>query len=383
MLTKILFSSEFSSAVVIEKTPPQPEGDYLLTWMYPPSMNLGASEKSLESRMFAADTIIKPSYEVNVAAQGSVAMTLTPSVAFKVQVDINGLLETDTHIRGAFANRMVLGVATDKSCDGLEYWVDYDQSFKVITNAPALGWDTDVRNIYKYSARLLPKKCYAFEKQNSSDTEPGGLIRARDDDDDDDEPAVNPLFPDPRGFAIVCARDTFVPTGPCGNIFDEDGNEIDPECVGSDDNSGGSSSQPGARAIPSISGRENTATELRPEYVAHQRWFEARALIEKRSTKSSFTICDSKRSVNPRINIAKLDFPSSGEMIKAIKEDGDFFATYGPEDKDDMLNYGKNSCSSFNLHKRGCNILTRRQISAYKIPQTQAIPPCIIPNTYW
>ncbi|KAK6065958.1 bacteriodes thetaiotaomicron symbiotic chitinase [Seiridium cupressi] len=326
-------SGDFSTAVTMSG----PEDGHPLAWGYPSGLSDDPDDKSVSSHIYAADTLMNPSYEVSVAAQGSVSLTLTPSVAFKIQVDINGILETDTHIRAAMPNRMVLGVGTDDDCKGLMYEVSYEQKFDIITNAPILGWEKKTQNVYQHAVSLLPPKCYAF----SADENKRGSEHLRlhpHDDDDEDEPIVGPLFPDPKGRAVVCARDTFLETGPCGDIFDSDGNEVDPECNGSNSRSTASSiAEP--RSLSYLAPRD-TAIKLRPEYINHQRWSERRSMIEKRfSTKARFNLCNTSRPAKPVITVDGLSFPSSGDLVREI-ENGDFFTTYAPHDKTDMLDYG-------------------------------------------
>ncbi|KAI1452077.1 glycoside hydrolase family 18 protein [Annulohypoxylon moriforme] len=320
-----------------------------LTWMYPPEMDVLPDKDAMVSNVYTEDTLVESSYEVSVAAKGSVALTVTPSVAFKVQVDVPGgskILKTDTHITAAFPNRLVVGVGTDKDCSkGLQYWLDYEQRFNLITNAPSLGWDMDKKELYKSTKQLLPPECYKFTSDDDNKKRRGidgnatwtppdmsmGLIRARADDDD---PAVNPLFPDPTGSCLVCARDTYIDDSPCGALFDQDGNEIDPTCD-SDGDTGDSSKKRSTDSLP----------PLRPEYQAHQRWFQERSVIVKRSDKDRFVICDiSGNSAAPRITVAKLSFPSSGDVIDG--KTGGNYKTYAPDDKDDLLNYGFGSQSN-------------------------------------
>ncbi|KAM0814064.1 putative chitinase [Seiridium cardinale] len=325
-------SGDFSTAVTMSG----PEDGHPLAWGYPSGVSDGPDDKSVSSHIYAADTLMEPSYEVSVAAQGSVSLTLTPSVAFKIQVDINGILETDTHIRAAMPNRMVLGVGTDDDCKGLMYEVSYEQKFDIITNAPILGWEKKTQNVYQHAVSLLPPKCYAFSADENKRGSEHLRLHPRD-DDDEDEPIVGPLFPDPKGRAVVCARDTFLETGACGNIFDSDGNEIDPEC--NDSNSGSTASSVAEPRSLSYLAPRDTAIKLRPEYINHQRWFERRSMIEKRfSSKARFNLCTTSRPAKPVITVDGLSFPSSGDLVREIAN-GDFFTTYAPHDKTDMLDY--------------------------------------------
>lgn len=308
---------------------------------------------ALYSGMYPEDTTLKAYREVSVAAQGSVALTLTPSIAFKVQIDINSVLQTDTHITAAFPNRMVIGVGTSETCtNGLQYRMDYEQKFNLITNTSSLGWDMPTKKIYEASKQMLPPQCYSFIPDNvtpenelkprvtGNATQVSSLhsIRPRA-DDDDEEPAVNPLFPDPKGSCLVCARDTYFEDSPCGPLFDDDGNEVDPECKGT----GGSSSK--KRATDSAS------KPLRPEYEANLRWFKERASIERRSDKPLFDLCGSYKqgSGTPKIFIPKLLFPSSGEIMDG--KTGGNFQTYGPMNRADMSNNGKSNPLGFFLKR--------------------------------
>lgn len=319
----------FGSGVTISNSDITGHNMKALTWMYPPDMNVVPDSSALQSGLYSPDTTIEASYEVSVAAQGSVALTLTPSLAFKVQADISSVskqvLQTNTHITAAFPNRMVIGVSKDESCTkGLQYWMDYEQRFSLITDAPALGWDMTTKNIYKITKRLLPPKCYKFAS-NSSDSArrgvskdltwapPGlsmGLLRTRA----DDEPAVNPLFPDPTGSCLVCARDTYFDDSPCGALFDEDGNEIDPDCDGD--------------------GEIDESAQLKKRDIAQER-----GMVVKNSDKDAFSLCRKNTGLSPAINVAKLYFPSSSDVING--RTGGQYKTYAPDNKDDMLDYGK------------------------------------------
>ncbi|KAM0255869.1 hypothetical protein ACHAQJ_005374 [Trichoderma viride] len=330
-------SGYFGSGVTFSNTDLVTGKTLPLSWMYPPHLGYLPESDAMYSGMYSLDTTVKAYRKVSVAAQGSIALTLTPSIAFSVQVDINGLLQTDTHITAAFSNRMTIGVGTSPTCtNGLRYRMDYEQKFDLITDISSLGWDLPKTTIYKKSKQLLPPKCYSFtpdkvtpENQlesmvtdNATQISSLHSIRPRA---DGDGPAVNPLFPDPKGSCLVCPRDTFIKEGgPCGDLYDENGNEVDPECKGA----GRSSSK--KRATYSAS------KPLRPEYEANLRWFKERALT-KRSEKPKFPLCKDYDYVHGSgtiiMNVPPLKYPASSDMLGTT---GVNFLTYGPLSPNDM-----------------------------------------------
>ncbi|PNP44197.1 hypothetical protein THARTR1_11088 [Trichoderma harzianum] len=330
-------SGHFASGVEISNRRFSTDEASPLTWMYPPSMESLPDPKALYSGMFPSSTTIRPYRKVSVAAQGSVALTLTPSISFKVQVDINGLLQTDTHITAAFPNRMVIGVGTSSTCpNGLQYRMDYQQLFNLITNTTSLGWDMPTKKIYEATKQLIPPQCYSFTADSVT---PGNLLEARvignatdisglhsiqpRADGGGQGPAVNPLFPDPRGSCLVCPRDTFFASGVCSDFYDQDGNPINAECRTVDDD------------LASKKRSKDTDTKsLRPEYEGILRWFQKRGSIVKRG-KDSFSICG---KLGPLINFASLDFPPSSSLINGYR--GITYKTYSPDNMDDVHNYG-------------------------------------------
>ncbi|KAI9168097.1 zinc-type alcohol dehydrogenase-like protein [Paramyrothecium foliicola] len=284
-------SGHFCSGVTVSNQKISEDKPNPLDRMCPPQMDVIPYSDELEAGLYPLDTTVEAMREVSVAAQGSVAITLTPSLAFKVQVDINGLLKTDTHITAAFPNRMVLGIGTDKPCEGgLQYWMDYEAAFNHITQGAALGRDLTKRKIYSASKRLRKPTCYKWGGED--DKRDLGTIDAQEnpgwlstrDKYDEEQPAVNVVFPDPT-------------------LHKED--------------------------------REN---EPKPEYLSNLRWFQERARLLKRSTKDGFKICEIKRTVsNSHITVQKLNFPSSGELIDG--KYGGSSDTFIPDDKDNMLNW--------------------------------------------
>ncbi|KAL6693261.1 glycoside hydrolase family 18 protein [Trichoderma pleuroticola] len=332
-----ILSGQFASGVEISNRRLSTDEASPLTWMYPPSMESLPDPKALYSGMFPSSTTIRPYRKVSVAAQGSVALTLTPSISFKVQVDINGLLQTDTHITAAFPNRMVIGVGTSSTCpNGLLYRMDYQQQFNLITNRTSLGWDMPTKKIYEATKQLIPPQCYSFTADNVT---PGNLLEARVTGNATDisglhsiqpradgggqGPAVNPLFPDPRGSCLVCPRDTFFASGVCSDFYDQDGNPINAECRTVDDD-----------LASKKRSRDTDTKSLRPEYEGILRWFQQRGSIVKRG-KDSFSICG---KLGPLINFASLDFPPSSSLINGYR--GITYKTYSPDDIDDVHNYG-------------------------------------------
>ncbi|KAL5087414.1 hypothetical protein Trisim1_007813 [Trichoderma cf. simile WF8] len=331
-------SGFFGSGVNIDNTDLTTNKTSPLTWMYPPSMESLPDPKAISSGMYPSSTTIRPYRKVSVAAQGSVALTLTPSISFKVQVDINGLLQTNTHITAAFPNRMVVGAGTSNTCpNGLQYRMDYEQQFNLITNTTSLGWDIPMKNIYQATKQLLPPQCYSFtadsvtpdsklkSRATGNATEISGLhsIRPRA-DGDDQGPAVNPLFPDPRGSCLVCPRDTYFASGVCGDFYDQDGNPINQECRTIDDDFASKKRS-----------KDTDPKSLRPEYESILRWFQKRGSIVKRA-KEGFTICEKITGV-PAINFARLNYPSSGILIGGYK--GKTYKTYAPDNAGDLHNY--------------------------------------------
>ncbi|UKZ78670.1 hypothetical protein TrVFT333_006416 [Trichoderma virens FT-333] len=340
-------SGFFGSGVTISNTNMNNGKTVPLTWMYPPYLEYLPDPTALYAGMYSLDTTVRANRKVSVAAQGSIALTLTPSIAFKVQVDINGLLRTDTHITAAFPNRMTIGVGTSETCtNGLQYRMDYEQKFDLITNTSSLGWDLPTTTIYKTSKQLLAPKCYSFIPDNftpvnnlesrvtGNATQVPSLQSVRPRADGDDQaPVVNPLFPDPKGSCLVCPRDTYFEDSPCSPLFDEDGIVNDPECEGI----AGASSKKRA-TVPG-------SAPLRPEYEATLRWFKKeRALIEKRTnTKPPFDLCEkygydpAQTKWKPAVNVPKLTYYVSSEVIAG--KTGGKYKIYGPLDRSDMDNY--------------------------------------------
>ncbi|KAK6220680.1 hypothetical protein LQW54_001871 [Pestalotiopsis sp. IQ-011] len=294
-----------------------------LSWMYPPSLDSGTGIDGFYPRMFPSDTQVIPSYEVSVASQGSISLEVTPSVAFKVEVDLGGYigtkaLSTNSHMRADFTNQMVLGVGVaDSSCDGLYYWIDYILGFRVVANASALGWTQD-RGVWTSARGLKSRQCYAF----SDDT--GEARRSLNIRTDDDPSSANPLFPDPTGSHLACARDTTADgDGICPDWYDSEGNQIN-SCVSS------SSSQ-----AASLSRRD-------AELAENERWFIERS-IEKRAGKAAIGLCrfvDSNGVESDILSIDQINFPSSGELITMFPN----VLTYGADQP--------NTCSDFGMEHK-------------------------------
>ncbi|OQE13828.1 hypothetical protein PENFLA_c043G08195 [Penicillium flavigenum] len=198
------------------------------TYMFPQSLNKFPSASVIKPNI--GTTEITAAQKASISADGSLTLTMTPSLGFQIDLDVFGEKLIDSRVSAAFQNAMTVRVGAGGStsgdlCNGAHYGIDYSLDVSIGVENPIPGWSSGAHsiNIYGVDKELLPTKCYPWAKDvskremspaiDSNETMRlslnGGLSKRTD------EMSTAILFPDVYGSALGCATNTDTDSGDC------------------------------------------------------------------------------------------------------------------------------------------------------------------------
>lgn len=202
------------------------------TYMFPQSLNKFPSASVIKPVIGATE--IKASQKASISADGSLTLTMTPSLGFQIELDVFGEKLIDSRVSANFQNAMTVRVGAGGStsgdlCNGAHYALDYSLDVSIGVENPIPGWSSGAHtiNVYGVDKELVPMKCYPWAKAVSKrETRPaidsnetmepfmnGGLSKRTD------EMSTAILFPDFYGSALTCATDTDTDSGDCNRAI--------------------------------------------------------------------------------------------------------------------------------------------------------------------
>lgn len=260
----------------------------------------------------SVSTLLQPGASASMASEGSIAVTVIPTVGFQIQLDALGRELVNTDITASFANSAILKVgANSADCDGAYYGFDHNLDVAIDITNPLPGFDVGSRHISVLDSThtVRPMECRSRRKlagkrdaEQPFGFEPGRRALAPR------SPTVNTLFPDPWGTAISCPENTNTTTGNCHvSILADNGRST---------------------AGSALSKRDLDDDD---DYMEAEK--RTLHLLEKRSEKKDGAVC------NGRIRMFSRPYPTSGEMIRDVSTHP--FKTYGPKNPDDCDDYSK------------------------------------------
>jgi hypothetical protein len=282
--------------------------------MFPQSMNQFPSAARIYP--FPSRATVDAGTSANITADGSITLTVTPSIGFQIQLDALGSQLVNTKVVASFKNALTIQVgASSSSCQGGYYELLYTLGINILLNDPLPGWITGAQNINVYSrtVSLRPMTCYPWSNSNPNSRSIGDGMAYSPATTPLERRIVNPgaLFSDLLGSSLRCSNNINTPTGNCNvNIMNEGGG---------DPTDGGA-----------ISKRDIVAEAYEAYKVLGQ--------LEKRdSRKQGFVICQGDALI---VGPNSPPFPSSKELING----GQPFVTYGPTNPSDCDDYGELIC---------------------------------------
>lgn len=274
------------------------------TWMYPDS--LGQSPSSSDVQEFFHSPRIVPGTEASISADGSVTMTLTPSVGFRVKLNALGSSLVNTDAKAYMQSALTFNVgASTSGCSGAYYGLTGGIKVGLEMTDPLPGWTgTKSKTVVEDTWALQDLKCYSW---NSDSNSKRAQLQSR-------ASIVSALFPDVNAKNIACPRDITSTSTGCGSLVPDNS-----DIFGADSVDQG--------VVPTTSG-DSTSTK-RSTFEgdgygdvsgAFSRWSEApdydegqdlNYLSKRVSSKPSFSICDG----DSRITFAGFNYPSGTDLI--------------------------------------------------------------------
>ncbi|CAG8910037.1 unnamed protein product [Penicillium egyptiacum] len=297
------------------------------TYMFPQSMNRFPSSSIIRPAVLT--TSVEAYSKANITADGSITLTMVPSLGFQIQLYAFGERLVNTRVSTSFSNsatvRVGAGTGSDVLCGGASYGVDYSLDIDITIENPLPGWDSGTQSIsvYAIDKELSPMTCYpwkvstskrdtglrAISNNSTTSSLARGLAKRA-------ETSSSVLFPDIFGGALRCPNKKKTPTGDCNASIPGWGGAGSTDTLVSkrdeEDYLSGIIS-PGVKIGP----HENT----RNFHV-----------LEKRDRKS-FEFCQGDAFMIAWAPV----FPESSTLIKNVATNP--FFTYGPLNPDDCDDY--------------------------------------------
>ncbi|KAG9952210.1 glycoside hydrolase family 18 protein, partial [Aureobasidium melanogenum] len=287
-----------------------------LVFMFPQGLDQQPSQDILN--VYPSRPYIEAGTSASISADGSLTLTVSPSVGFTIELDAIGTQLMNTDIRASFDNSLTLQVgASTESCQGAYYQMIYGASAGISIAHPLPGWVVGQQDSSLYKESFSNSKtCYPWKKSSNdrrsiesanstqqSNWANGLFLRA------DDTDTINPgaLFPDISASALRCSNTKFTPTGDCKVSVDD----------GMDDYG----VVPGRSFATQKRDLGTSTTEQSPTPVGP---------LEKRATKDPSKFCkdtvlvENNESYNEVVIFPA--FLSSGELVAADPS----AVTYGP-----------------------------------------------------
>lgn len=285
---------------------------------------------------------IETGTSASITSEGSITMTVTPSVGFQIKLEAFGEQLVNTKAVASFTNALTLQVgASTSGCPGAWYGIDYGVGVNIDLQDPLPGWISGNQHIsvYSHTATIRGMRCYLWssssvEKRliesgsnyflhNETIAYPSNPLVKRIDEND-------VLFPDPTGSSISCSNNINTPTGNCHvKIADYGSDPTDGGAIGRR----GVSTEPDIEAPPDMQPRN--LSDLFGEVKTYHE-------LVKRGRKGIFSICKGIAV----IDVLGPDYPSSGDMLRDRADHP--FLTYGPTNPSDCDDYGIDT--SANIH---------------------------------
>ncbi|KAF4762033.1 hypothetical protein HAV15_005078 [Penicillium sp. str.  len=194
-------------------------------FMFPQSLEQFPSSSIITPHVL--NTKIEPYTNANISADGSITLTVVPSLGFQIQLDAFGESLVDTRIASSFSNAMTVRVGastgSNSLCDGAIYGVAYSLDVDISVQNPLPGWGSGAHNIniYGVDKELSPMKCYPWksstnkrgQEMSANTISSSGLYLGGDFAKRGDQTSDTVLFPDILGGALRCPKKHEDPIG--------------------------------------------------------------------------------------------------------------------------------------------------------------------------
>jgi hypothetical protein len=265
---------------------------------------------------------------VKIKSDGSVTMTVTPSIGFQIKLDAFGKKLVDTKIATSLTTALILRAgANTPSCPGAHYGLDYHYGVDIDLQNPLPGWTSKNGpqhfSIYDFTGTIQGVECRPWsgnptvrsissglEGMNGEDITPSAMLHSRADNPD-------ALFPDIFGDSIFCPNNINTPTGNC-KVSVDDGEE------GNDDINAKRDTDLLEDIILELRELQNSSSVIDSRHSPKQ--------LVKRKGKGPLTWCTGEG----KITIPTHRYPTSGQLIDGSAK----FESYGLANPDDCNNYG-------------------------------------------
>ncbi|KAK8131958.1 glycosyl hydrolases family 18 protein-like protein [Apiospora kogelbergensis] len=179
-------------------------------WTYPKQLDLEGSY--LTPNAFFDYPVIVPGKSATISSAGSLTMTLTPSVGFRVELEALGKSFVHTDIKASFgASLTALVEASTSTCAkyGLSGHLDVEVA------VPKSGWSgTDVSTLVSEEYEVIKPRCYSWADPDSHNS-----LAKRGDHLETRATVLDPLFPDINARGIACSRDITSRSTGCGPVL--------------------------------------------------------------------------------------------------------------------------------------------------------------------
>ncbi|KAK8103189.1 glycoside hydrolase family 18 protein [Apiospora sp. TS-2023a] len=178
-------------------------------WTYPKQLGLEGAYSTPNS-LFSYPVII-PGKSASISSAGSLTMTVTPSVGFRVELDALGKSVLNTDIRASFGSSLTARVEASTS-ECARYGLSGHINVQVAVPKSS-GKGTDVSSIVSAEYPVIEPRCYAWaEPVSDKSVAKRGDLESR-------APVLDALFPDVNAHGIACSRDITSPSTGCGPVL--------------------------------------------------------------------------------------------------------------------------------------------------------------------
>ncbi|KAK6216415.1 hypothetical protein LQW54_003619 [Pestalotiopsis sp. IQ-011] len=260
------------------------------TWMYPAGLSERPSANVLTE--YFHNFKVTSGEEASITSDGSLTMSLTPAVGFKVVLSALGSSLVKTDIKARFGSEMTVKVnAGSSDCDGANYGIVGTLNAGFVTTDPLPGWDsgTTTYDVFEETWEVMPLQCVEWGKQ----VKRGAALESR-------ASVVDALFPDISSLSIACPSDITSESSGCYDIV-LDNSHLE----GMDSVEQGVVPTVNLKRDATLSAGSEGAGGLSLEILAFSRWEDApdydpnslHQLHRRTSDKKGFWVCSGNRAV--------------------------------------------------------------------------------------
>lgn len=179
------------------------------TWMYPATLSSPPSETVLEE--FYHNFKVTSGESASISIDGSLTMSLTPAVGFRIALNALGSSLVNTDIKAKFSSAMTVNVgASTSGCSGAYYGISGTLNAGFEMTDPLPGWSVGqtTYDVLKSTWEVQPMKCFPWNTSAKR-----GLLESRA------SSVVDALFPDISALNIACTNDITSTSSGCGEVI--------------------------------------------------------------------------------------------------------------------------------------------------------------------